>query len=161
MNLFPTRSFIPPIKLGSTSTLRSIDFPNDDSNDLVKGDFLCIRRANDLSQEGGFIPAPQVGTHNDEKFGTHHAKDASGLFETIGENLNLFSSAMKVNSQYMHILHFKIIINGSMHINDLKDKLNKNPLVAMTTKNMTSSVFSSVWKVCGVEIIWSFSASAT
>jgi len=121
---------------------KTIAFTNDDSNDLVKGDFLCIRRANDLSQESGFIPAPQVGTHNDEKFGTHHAKDASGLFETIGENLNLFSSAMKVNSQYMHILHFKMIINGSMHIDDLKDKLNKNPLVAMTTKNMTSSVFS-------------------
>ena len=79
---------------------KTIAFGNNDSNNLVSGNFICIRRANDLSQETSFIPAPQVGVHDDEQFGTHHARDAYGLFTTMGEKLDLFSSAMKVNSQY-------------------------------------------------------------
>ena len=90
---------------------KTIAFNEDSNNNLDKGDFICIRRANDLSQEDGFIPAPKVGIHENKKFGTHHAKDAHGLFRTIGENLNLYSSAMKVNSQYMHILRFKFSLN--------------------------------------------------
>ena len=49
---------------------------------------------------------------------------------------------MKVNSQYMHILRFKISLNEPMHIDDLKSRLIENPLIALTTKDMTSSVFS-------------------
>ena len=49
---------------------------------------------------------------------------------------------MKVNSQYMHILRFKLSLNESMHIDDLKRRLIENPLIALTTKDMTSSVFS-------------------
>ena len=121
---------------------KTISFNKDNTNYFDLGDFLCIRRANDFSQEESFIPAPKVGIHKDEKFGTHHAKDAHGLFNTIGENLNLYSSEMKVNSQYMHILRFKLSLNESMHIDDLKNRLIKNPLIALTTKDMTSSVFS-------------------
>ena len=121
---------------------KTIAFDNDYSNNLVSGNFICIRRANDLSQETSFIPAPQVGVHDDEQFGTHHARDAYGLFNTMGEKLDLFSSAMKVNSQYMHILWFKIKLNESIHLDDLKSRLVQNPLVAITTKDMTSSVFS-------------------
>jgi len=111
-------------------------------DNLKSGNFLCIRRANDLSQEDGFIPAPKVGIHDDEKYGTHHSKDASDLFNTLGLDLDLFSSAMKVNSQYMHILWFRLILKESIHIDDLKNRLIENPLVAMTTKDMTSLVFS-------------------
>ena len=119
---------------------KTIALNNDDN--LKSGNFLCIRRANDLSQENDFIPAPKVGIHDDEKYGTHHARDASDLFNTLGLDLNLFSSAMKVNSQYMHILWFRLILKESIHMDDLKNRLIENPLVAMTTKDMTSSVFS-------------------
>ena len=83
-----------------TKTLALCDNPDN----LIGGDYVCIRRANDLSQPENFIPSPQVGNHTNEKYGTHHAADAASLFSTIGMDLNLFSSAMKVNSQYMHIL---------------------------------------------------------
>ena len=49
---------------------------------------------------------------------------------------------MKVNSQYMHILWFRLILKESIHMDDIKNRLIENPLVAMTTKDMTSSVFS-------------------
>ena len=63
-----------------------------DSNpdNLIEGKYVCIRRANDISQPENFIPSPQVGKHTYEKYGTHHAADAAGLFSTLGMDLNLF-----------------------------------------------------------------------
>ena len=115
---------------------------NSNIDNLESGNFLCVRRANDLSQEDSFIPSPKVGIHDDDKYGTHHARDSASLFSTLGLDLNLFSSAMKVNSQYMHILWFKLELKVSINMDDLKNRLVSNPLVAMTTKDMTSSVFS-------------------
>ena len=115
---------------------------NSNRDNLESGIFLCVRRANDLSQEDSFIPSPKVGIHDDDKYGTHHARDSASLFSTLGLDLNLFSSAMKVNSQYMHILWFKLKLKDSINMDDLKNRLVSNPLVAMTTKDMTSSVFS-------------------
>jgi len=113
-----------------------------DPDNLVEGKYVCIRRANDLSQTGSFIPAPQVGTHGDEKYGSHHAADAAGLFATLGMDLNLFSSAMKVNSQYMHVLWFTLKVKEPTTLTSVKERLHNNANVAMTTKDMTSTVFS-------------------
>ena len=77
-------------------------------DNLKEGRFTLIRRANDLSQTSSFVPSPQVGIHSNDTFGTHHAEDAYHLFNTMGIKLDLFSSAMKVNSQYMHILYFTL-----------------------------------------------------
>ena len=51
--------------------------------------------------------APRSRRHKDERFGTHHARDAHGVFETMGYDLNLYSSALKLNTQYMHSIHFR------------------------------------------------------
>ena len=116
---------------------------NDNGPDNLKeGRFMCIRRANDTSQPGNFIAAPSVGVHDDDSFGSHHAKDSYELFSTLGYDLNLFSSAMKVNSQYMHVLWFYLKTKESITLNDVMDRLQQNDLVATTTKNMTSTVFS-------------------
>ena len=109
---------------------------------LKEGRFVCVRRANDTSQAGSFIPAPVVGSHSDEQFGSHHAKDAHALFTTLGYDLNMFSSAMKVNSQYMHVLWFTLRTKEPITLNQVKDRLIANDLVAMTTKDMTSTVYS-------------------
>ena len=36
-------------------------------DNLDEGRFVCMRRANDLSQEGEFIPAPEAGKHDDAR----------------------------------------------------------------------------------------------
>ncbi len=113
-----------------------------DPDNLVEGKYVCVRRANDLSQAGSFIPAPQVGAHNDEKYGSHHAADAASLFATLGMDLNLFSSAMKVNSQYMHVLWFSLKVKEPTTLTSVKERLHNNSNVAMTSKDMTSTVFS-------------------
>jgi len=121
------------------SILNSID-PSVAS--IEHGDFVCIRRANDISQEGGFIPSPQVGAHNSEKFGTHHAKDAYDLFRAKEKFVNIFSSALKVNSQYMHIIRFNVVAYGYISKENLINRFRENKFVALTHKEATNRVFS-------------------
>ena len=111
-------------------------------DNLIEGRFTLIRRANDLSQTKSFVPSPQVGAHGDPEFGTHHARDAHHLFNTLGINLNLYSSAMKLNTQYMHILHFNLRVKNKTNIQKVINKLEKNDLIALTDKTSTNEVFS-------------------
>ena len=111
-------------------------------DNLVEGKFTLIRRSNDLSQTSSFVPSPQVGSHSSEKFGTHHAEDAYKLFKTLGLNLNLYSSAMKVNSQYMHISHFSLKVKNKTSITKVLDKLERNDRIALTNKINANEVFS-------------------
>ena len=119
--------------------LRSID-PG--LNRLEKSDFVCIRRANDISQEANFIASPQVGKHKFTSFGTHHARDAHALFRTLDKHMDIFSSAMKINSQYMHLIRFNVVIYQSLSIESLIDRFKENKFVALTHKNLSNKVFS-------------------
>ena len=116
---------------------------HDESPDnLIEGRFLCMRRSSDITQEGSFIPAPEVGSHKDMKFGTHHAKDAWYLFRTLGLDLNLFSSAIKLNTQYMHCIWFNLRVRQRTTQDEILEKLQANPYVALTEKTMANTIFS-------------------
>jgi len=115
---------------------------SDGNDNLIEGRFTLIRRSNDLSQTTSFVPSPQVGKHGDSIFGTHHAKDAYHLFETMGIKLNLFSSAMKLNTQYMHILHFYLKLKRPITMQKLINLLEKNDRIALTDKINANEVFS-------------------
>ena len=111
-------------------------------DNLVDGRFNLIRRANDVSQNKSFIPAPQVGSHGDSTYGTHHARDAAELFKTLDLDLDLFSSAMKINSQYMHILYFHLKVAKKTTIDEVVGKLEACDRVALTHKISSNEVFS-------------------
>ena len=111
-------------------------------DNLIEGRFVCLRRASDISQEGEFIAAPQVGTHKDDRFGTHHAKDAWHLFNTRGLDLNLFSSEIKLNTQYMHSIWFNMRVKRATTLDEVIENLEANPYVALTEKTMASTIFS-------------------
>jgi len=111
------------------------------SSFLKEGRFLCMRRSSDISDPGDFVPSPKVSKH-DGPWGTHHARDASYLFQTIGANVNLFSSAIKLNSQYMHCIWFDLVLDKTMALDEVKERIATNPLVAVTYKDMASLVFS-------------------
>lgn len=111
-------------------------------DNLIDGRFLCIRRANDISQDGSFIPSPQVGKHDDAEFGTHHARDAYYLFKTLDLNLNLFSSSMKINSQYMHAIWFNLRLKEPTTKEIILSLIEENPRVAITYKKSANAVFS-------------------
>jgi hypothetical protein len=46
-------------------------------DNLEKGNFVCMRRGSEISQESEFIPAPEVSKQDDVLFGTHRARDAT------------------------------------------------------------------------------------
>jgi len=116
---------------------------SDKPDRLVSGDFVCIRRSNDTSQDDGFTPSPTCGNHTDETFGTHHARDVSDLFETVtGKALNLRSSAMKVNSQYMHVVRFTITLNEEMSAEEVTHRFKDDKFVTLTKHKTANKVFS-------------------
>ena len=122
--------------------VKTLGMDVDGTNHLVDGRFLCIRRANDISQDTGFVASPTVDKHKDERFGTHHARDAHDLFSTLGHDLNLFSSSLKLNTQYMHSIHFSLTLDRDMTVDEVKERLAGNARVAVTHKNSANSVFS-------------------
>ncbi|MEX0826247.1 MAG: hypothetical protein WD184_05800 [Acidimicrobiia bacterium] len=109
---------------------------------LENGRFLCMRRANDISQDSGFAPSPSVGRHDDARFGTHHARDAHHLFETLGHDLPVFSSAVKLPTQYMHALHFSLVLDEEITVEGAIDRLSANRRVALTHKRSANQIFS-------------------
>jgi glyceraldehyde-3-phosphate dehydrogenase (NAD(P)) len=122
--------------------LKTIAGVNGGPGMLESARFMCIRRASDISQDGGFIPAPVVGKHTDETYGTHHARDAAYLFETLGHKLDLFSSAMKLNTQYMHAIHFDIMLNKDTNIEDVIRRLRDERRVSVTERQSAATIFS-------------------
>ena len=109
---------------------------------LESGHFVCMRRANDITQVEGFVPAPSVGKHDDPEFGTHHARDAHGVFVTMGADLDLFSSAVKVNSQYMHSIWFNLKMTRDFTMDEVRERILANPRVARTGKRHANLIFS-------------------
>ncbi len=117
----------------------------DDGEDgycLDRATFVCMRRANDITQVDSFLPAPSVGKHGDEEFGTHHARDAFHLFETLDERLDLFSSAVKINTQYMHSIWFQLVLNRDTSVEEIVERLRANHRVAVTDKSNANLIFS-------------------
>lgn len=111
-------------------------------NLLKEGRFLCIRRANDISQVKSFVPSPEVGGHKDEKMGTHHAVDVHKLYQTLDMDLNVFSSALKLNTQYMHCIWYDLKLDYKIKKEEVIQKFIDNPRVAVSHKNSANLVFS-------------------
>jgi len=111
-------------------------------DNVREGRFVCMRRANDISQDGSFVPSPQVGKHKDPRFGTHHARDAWHLFHTLGYDFNLFSSAVKLNSQYMHTIYFDIRVARPTTLERVVENIRANDRMSVTYKNSANAVFS-------------------
>lgn len=109
---------------------------------LTRGRFVCLRRANDVSQDAGFAPAPSAGKHDDPDFGTHHARDASALLATIGWEPPIFSSAMKLNTQYMHSLWFDMDVSRPTSKEEVLARLRANRRVALTERRSANQIFS-------------------
>lgn len=122
--------------------VKTLAMDPDGTSHLVDGEFLCIRRSNDISQDSGFVPSPTVERHKDERFGTHHARDSHGLFATLGYDLNIHSSAMKLNTQYMHAIHFRLVLDREITVEEARQRLVENRRVAITYKRSANQVFS-------------------
>lgn len=114
---------------------------------IISGDFVCLRRANDISQDEDFIPSLEANRHNDDVFGTHHARDAFWLLQDQFPHIRLYSSAIKTNTQYMHAVRFSMVLdsvnsNTIECVADVVDRFKSNPMVALTNKKSANTIFS-------------------
>jgi glyceraldehyde-3-phosphate dehydrogenase type II len=125
-----------------TTLIKTLCHEDGDKYSLERGNFVCMRRANDISQTKDFAPAPQVGKHDDPEFGTHHAHDAYRVFETLAQKLDLFSSAVKLNTQYMHSIWFDLAFNRDITKEEMVERLQSNLRVAVTDKRNCNEIFS-------------------
>ena len=125
-----------------TTLVKTLAVEEDGSYCLDEGRFVCMRRANDITQTGSFVPAPTVGKHDDPEFGTHHARDAYYVFKTLNKDLQLFSSAVKLNTQYMHSIWFNLEFTRDMTMDEVQRRLVSNVRVAQTDKRAANLIFS-------------------
>ncbi len=125
-----------------TTLVKTICDDGESGYNLDRASFVCMRRANDITQVGSYVPAPYAGRHDDAQFGTHHARDASSLFQTLGLELDLFSSAVKLNTQYMHSIWFQFLLNRDTDAAEIERRLRDNHRVAVTDKQYANQIFS-------------------
>ncbi|MFX1283033.1 MAG: hypothetical protein ACFFB5_05225 [Promethearchaeota archaeon] len=124
--------------------LKNLAFDEEGRSILSEARFVFMRRATDVSQTGKFIAGPSVGKHKDQTFGTHHAKDVYRLYSTLGHHLNVFSSAIKLNTQYMHTSFFNLVLDKekAFSLEEVKRKFSDDPYVAVTNKTDANVIFS-------------------
>ena len=60
----------------------------------------------------------------------------------MGHDINVFSSAVKVNTQYMHSIHFSVTLDQEITLDEVRDRLAANTRVAVTKKRSANEVFS-------------------
>ena len=113
-------------------------FSLDKERNLSEGRFVCLRRANDVS----FSPSPTITKHDNQEFGTHHARDVFELFQQEGKDLNLFSSAIKLPTQYMHTLWFNLSFEENIDLENISDDLKNSEFLMSTEKLSSNKVFS-------------------
>jgi glyceraldehyde-3-phosphate dehydrogenase type II len=128
----------------ASRVLKNLAFDEDENSILSEARFVFMRRATDVSQTGKFIAGPSVGKHKDQTFGTHHAKDVYRLYSTLGYHLNVFSSAIKLNTQYMHTSFFNLVLDKdkALSLDEVIQKFTDDPYVAVTNKTDANVIFS-------------------
>ena len=56
--------------------------------------------------------------------------------------MNIYSSALKLNTQYMHTIHFNLKLRRGINKDELMRRFQSNGRVALTNKKSSASVFS-------------------
>ncbi|MFO7652192.1 MAG: hypothetical protein R6X25_00030 [Candidatus Krumholzibacteriia bacterium] len=122
--------------------LQTLALDGGGADNLAEGRFVVLRRSNDISEDTRFVPSPTVEAPTDDTFGSHHARDAHHLYRTLGLDLKLFSSAMRLNSQLMHVVHYDLRLVEPVTREDLLERITRNDRLALTYKRTANTVFS-------------------
>ena len=105
-------------------------------------DLLYMRRANDVTQVSKFVPAPTVSLATDPEFGTHQARDVYEIFKTMNIHPKIHSYAILINTNLMHTVYFNIALDYKTTVDEIIDRIDKEPWVTWTIKLHSNQVFS-------------------
>jgi len=127
------------------SVINTIANLSSDPANLVSAHCTINRRDVDFTQKTGSISSPELGLHTDPVFGSHQARDAAIVFETLyGFKPRLTSSVSKIHQQVMHATNFYIVLRGKVSLNEVKERLEANQLIAMTKYVSTNVAFGDI-----------------
>ncbi|HEV8359732.1 MAG TPA: hypothetical protein VGR28_04670, partial [Candidatus Thermoplasmatota archaeon] len=122
-----------------SALIKAIAFQGTQPN-LQEGRFVCIRRASDVGEEK-IAAAPAVDKHK-EAMGTHHATDVHAVFQTLGHDLDLYSSSLKLPTQYMHTIWFDLRLKQPRTRDEVVKAIREYRYLAVTEKKQSNMVFS-------------------
>jgi glyceraldehyde-3-phosphate dehydrogenase (NAD(P)) len=122
-----------------SALIKAIAFPGG-TNQLAEGRFVCIRRSSDVGEEK-MSSGPAIDKHSDTH-GTHHATDVHRVFTTLGIDLNIYSSALKLPTQYMHTIWFDLKLKTPATKDAVVAAIKAYPWLATTERKQTNGVFS-------------------
>jgi len=114
---------------------------NNHLNNLISGDFVVVRRSEDIGNHQRLVSANVVSRHMQNAIGTHHAIDVKDLFETKGIQLNLQSSDITTPSQLMHTVRFSLKMKDKIDLNLMTELIAENPYIATTSKYDSNVIF--------------------
>ena len=77
-----------------------------------------------------------------EAHGNASAVDVYHLYKTLGIELNVFSSALKLNTQYMHCIWYDVKLDKKITKEKATQMFIDNPRVSVTYKKASNLVFS-------------------
>lgn len=123
---------------GSAALLKT--FAGDQLENLVKADFVVVRRSEDLGHHRRLVSANVVARHLHPAIGTHHAIDVTDMFKAIGIDCEISSSDITTPAQLMHAVRFNIELKSPLQ-GELSELITKQAMVAVTEKFDSNVVF--------------------
>jgi glyceraldehyde-3-phosphate dehydrogenase (NAD(P)) len=114
---------------------------NKDLSNLMEGDFVIVRRSEDIGNHQRLVSGNVLSRHQDREIGTHHAIDVKDLFRTKNQELHIQSSDITTPSQLMHAVRFNISLHNRLDPSQLKQNIKKNPNVSVSQKFDSNIIF--------------------
>lgn len=111
----------------------------DELTNLKQGDFVVVRRSEDIGNHERLVSANVVARHLNSTIGTHHAIDVVDLFSQQNIPCTITSSDITTPSQLMHAVRFHIEFKKPVTPDFLAKRIHENPYLA-TTKKFDSNV---------------------
>jgi glyceraldehyde-3-phosphate dehydrogenase type II len=105
-------------------------------------DFIIIRRDADMAKNDPHVTGPLFQFPEGEH-GTHHARLLNELYKTVNQSYAVTSSAMTVNSPYMHITRFRVELEKEIIREEILKSINNDPLLSLTSQVSSNMIFSS------------------
>ncbi len=140
-NLILNKKFVQIVSCNTHSLAAIINLFCSNINELVDGDFVIVRRSEDLGNHQRLVSANVVSRHLDEFLGTHHSIDVNDLYKTKNIQLNIQSSDITTPSQLLHIVRFNLTLSKSINLNDILDKIDSENYLSKTSKFDSNVIF--------------------
>ena len=104
-------------------------------------DFVVVRRSEDIGNHQRLVSANVVARHLSAQTGTHHGIDVKSMFDQLGVKCQITSSDITTPSQLMHATRFSIHTNEKINWETIDAKIDKDPLLAITSKFDSNVIF--------------------